>query len=94
MESLEILEHEYKIINNYGIKMFIKEYTQEEIDKLLVAIIELKEFNKLKVNMSYFIKDWIRDNYDSYLKGNIDNNTIEDAKKCVLFLDSLNKDIK
>lgn len=94
MKSLEILEYEYKQISNSNIGVTIKEYNHKAIDELLVAIIELKEFNKLKVNMSYFIKDWIRDNYDSYLKGNIDNNTIEDAKKCILFLDSLNRDIK
>lgn len=93
MESLEILEHEYKIINNFGIKMFIKEYTQEEIDKLLVAIIELKEFNKLKEKISYFIEDWINDNNDSYLKGDIDIDLIDDARKCIIFLNSLNKPI-
>ena len=93
MESLEILEHEYKIINNYRIKMFIKEYTQEEIDKLLVAIIELKEFNKLKEKISYFIEDWINDNNDSYLKGDIDIDLIDDARKCIIFLNSLNKPI-
>lgn len=93
MKSLEILEHEYKIINNFGIKMFTKEYTQEEIDKLLVAIIELKEFNKLKEKISYFIEDWINDNNDAYLKGDIDIDLIDDAKKCIIFLNSLNKSI-